>query len=384
MSKFDFELAEFEARQARVRAAMEAAGIDLLLVTSPVNINYLIGCRAKGYQELQVLFFTLEADPLIMLTRLSDVPEVADLSLAADVRGYAGLAPQDPVEVVREIMLERGFMRRRIGLEVPYYYLGAHDYVKLKDLLGSALVTEATNLVENLKLVKSPAELAYIVKAAGFADAGMQTATETIAEGKTELEVAAEMHRTMMAIGSDAPPSPMNFASGERSSHSHGMPSERRLRSGDFMHFEYGASYRRYCATIGRQLCLGKPTDRMLELYQIVRDASDAAIAEMRDGVAAHIPHAAAQKVIARAGLADRMVHQTGYGIAPGFPPSWLESIMMLGGSEYVLKAGMVLSVEPPVMIREERLGARIIDNLLVTETGAEILSKFTRDFIRI
>jgi Xaa-Pro aminopeptidase len=384
MSKADFEIGEFESRQQRVREAMDQADIDLLLVTSPISINYLIGCRAKGYQELQVLFFTLEPDPLTMLTRLSDVAEVAELSLAADVRGYAGLAPQDPMDVVRQIMTEKGFFRRRIGLEVPYYYLGAHDYVKLKNLLGTTLVTEATRLVEDLKLVKSPAELAYIAKAAGFADAGLQTAVETIAEGKTELEVAAEMHRTMMAMGSDAPPSPMNFASGERTCFSHGMPSERRLRPGDFMHFEYGASYRRYCATIGRQFCLGKPTGRMRELYQIVRDACDAAIAEMRDGVPAHRPHEAAQKVIARAGLAEKMVHQTGYGIAPGFPPSWLESIMMLGGSEYTLRAGMVLSVEPPVMIREEKLGARIIDNLLVTETEATILSKFTRDLVCI
>jgi Xaa-Pro aminopeptidase len=382
MSKFDFESGEFEDRQRRVREAMEKAGIDLLLVISPVNINYLIGCRAKGYQELQVLFFTLEPGPLTMLTRLSDVAEVAELSLAQDVRGYAGLAPQDPMDVVKEIMTEKGLFRRRIGLEVPYYYLGAHDYVKFKALLGDALVTEATRLIEDLKLVKSPAELAYIRKAASFADAGMETAVKILAEGKTELEVAAEMHRTMMAMGSDAPPSPMNFASGDRSCFSHGMPSERRLRSGDFMHFEYGASYRRYCATIGRQLCLGKPTKRMRELYQVVRDACDAAIAEMRHGVPATKPHEAAQNVIARAGLAEKMVHQTGYGIAPGFPPSWLESIMMLGGSEYLLARGMVLSVEPPVMIREEKLGARIIDNLLVTESGAEILSRFTRDFI--
>ena len=63
MSKYDFELLEFQARQRRVREAMEKAGIDLLLVTAPVNINYLIGSRPKGYQALQVLFFTLEPGP---------------------------------------------------------------------------------------------------------------------------------------------------------------------------------------------------------------------------------------------------------------------------------------------------------------------------------
>ncbi len=382
MSKYDFELSEFKGRQSRVRAAIEAAGIDLLLVTSPVNINYLIGCRAKGYQELQVLFFTLEDGPLTVMTRLGDEAELIDLTLADEVRGYAGTHPQDPMDMVEEIMTGKGFLKRRIGLEVPYYYLGAHDYVRFKEMLGDALVTEATHLIEDLKLSKSPAELAYICKAASILDAAMETGVEAIAAGATELEVAGEMHRTMMAAGGDTAASPMNFATGERSCYAHGMPSERAIRQGDFMHFEFGVAYKRYGVTIGRQLCLGEPTPRMRELYQVVRDASDAAIAEMRAGVRATVPHEAARKVIADAGLAPYMVHQTGYGIAPGFPPSWLENILMFGGSTYTLEAGMMLSVEPPVMIREEKLGARIIDNLLVTETGAEILSGFTRDLI--
>ena len=94
-----------------------------------MNINYLIGCRAKDYQEFQVLFFTLEPGPLTFLTRLADSAELTNLSLADEVRAYGGLEPEDPIESVRHIMAEKGFLNRRIGLEVPYYYLGAHDYV---------------------------------------------------------------------------------------------------------------------------------------------------------------------------------------------------------------------------------------------------------------
>jgi Xaa-Pro dipeptidase len=148
------------------------------------------------------------------------------------------------------------------------------------------------------------------------------------------------------------------------------------------MHIEYGAAYRRYCATIGRQFCLGEPTPRMRELYQVVREASDACIAEVRAGVPAARPHAAAKKVIAEAGLDRYRLHTTGYGIAPGYPPSWGEYIHFFADSDYTLEAGMVLSVEPPVFIHEERLGARIIDDVVVTETGAEILSRSSRDLL--
>jgi Xaa-Pro dipeptidase len=94
------------------------------------------------------------------------------------------------------------------------------------------------------------------------------------------------------------------------------------------------------------------------------------------------VPHEAAKRVIAEAGLDRCRVHTSGYGLAPGFPPTWGEPIHMFGGSTYTLAAGMVLSVEPPVFIGEERLGARIIDNVLVTERGAELLSRESRDLI--
>ena len=77
-------------------------------------------------------------------------------------------------------------------------------------------------------------------------------------------------------------------------------------------------------------------------------------------------------------------MHTTGYGIAPGYPPSWGEYLQLFADGRYTLQAGMVISVEPPVFIHEERLGARIIDNVVVTETGAEVLSGFSRDLIRI
>jgi Xaa-Pro dipeptidase len=127
---------------------------------------------------------------------------------------------------------------------------------------------------------------------------------------------------------------------------------------------------------------MGKPTARMLELYDIVRRAADACIAQIRAGVPAIVPHEAARKVIVDAGLEHGRVHTTGYGLAPGFPPTWGEPIHMFEGSQYTLQAGMVVTVEPPVFLGEEKLGARIIDNVLVTENGAELLTRSSRDLI--
>ena len=108
------------------------------------------------------------------------------------------------------------------------------------------------------------------------------------------------------------------------------------------------------------------------------------AVAEIRDGVPAIVPHEAAKRVIATAGMDRYRLHTTGYSIGAGVPPSssWGEPLNMFGGTVDVLRAGMVVSIEPPVFVAEERIGARIIDNVLVTESGAELLSTYPLDLL--
>ena len=102
----------------------------------------------------------------------------------------------------------------------------------------------------------------------------------------------------------------------------------------------------------------------------MVRRASDATIAAMRDGVPATVPHEAAKAVFVEAGLDHYRQHTSGYGMAAGFPPSWGEPVNMFGGNTYTLRTGMVVSVEPNLFIHEERIGVRLIDNVLITAEG--------------
>ena len=210
----------------------------------------------------------------------------------------------------------------------------------------------------------------------------METCRDSIAEGRTERLVSADVHHTLMASGSDIPSSPMNFLTGPRTAYAHGEPTDRVLQAGDFMHIQFGAHYRRYCCTIGRQLCLGAPSERMREVHRVAREAGDACIDAMRAGVPATVPHEAAKKVIADAGMDRYRLHMTGYAVGAAFPPSWVEPLVMDSGCPHTLQAGMVIAVEPPLFGLEEGLGVRIIDNVLVTETGCEPLSKTTRDLI--
>lgn len=383
MSKHDFPADEFAMRRLRVREAIGAAGLDWLLVFHPVSIRWLTGSDAKSYQEFQCLLISAKPGPISMLTRAGERYEFLDDALVDELHTWGGGEPEDPIAALGQIAESLGVSGTRIGMEVPSYYLHPHHYVRIKQLFGES-ITEATNLIHDLTLVKSTTELNYIHEAARIADIAMVRFVASLTEGRSELEVAGEVYHALLTSGSGLAASPINFVSGERSCFSHGAPTDRRLRRGDFGNVEYGATFKRYTSTIGRQFCLGEPTSRMRELYDLVRRASDACIAEIRAGVPAVVPHEAAKRVIADAGLDHARVHLTGYGLAPGSPPTWAEPIHIFGGSKYTLQAGMVVTVEPPVFIGDERLGARIIDNVLVTNDGAELLSRFSRDLIVI
>ena len=384
MSKHDFSAEEFALRRSRVREAIGAAGFDWFCAFHPVSIRWLTGSDAKSYQEFQCLLISAKSGPITVLTRDGERNEFLHDALVDELHTWGGGEPEDPIAAFERIAESLGVKRSRIGIEVPGFYLHPHHYVRIKQLFGESLVTEATNLIHDLTLVKSATELSYIREAARIADVAMIRFAVSLAEGRSELELAGEIYHALLTSGSGLAASPINLVSGERSCFSHGAPTDRRLRRGDFGNVEYGATYKRYTSTIGRQFCMGSPTSRMRELDDLVHRASDACIAEIRAGVPAIVPHEAAKRVIAEAGLNHGRVHLSGYGLAPGSPPTWAEPIHLFGGSTYTLQAGMVVTVEPPVFLGEERLGARLIDNVLVTDTGGEVLSRFSRELIVI
>lgn len=382
MSKHDFTPAEFADRLSRLRSAIAAAKLDWLLVLHPVSIRWLIGQDTKSYTAFQCLPVSAESGRLIMFTRGTERAEFEADTMAEELRCWGGGEPEDPIQAFATFASELGLRNARVGMEVPGGYLQPQHYLQLKAMLGQALVQEPSGLVIGLRAVKSPAELGYIRQAADISAHALQALIGAVAEGRSELELAAVAYHAMLSNGSGIPASTMNLMTGERSAFALGGPTDRKMRRGDTGLVEIGASRRRYTSTLGRQWNLGPASSRLKTLHEVVREASEACMAAMRAGVPAVAPHEAAKRVIAKAGLDHARMHTTGYGMAPGFPSSWGESPNMFGGSGDVLRAGMVVSIEPNLFLPSEGLGVRLIDNVVVTDTGMELLSRTPRDLI--
>jgi Xaa-Pro dipeptidase len=382
MSRHDFTADEFAGRHRRLAHAMEQARLDWLVVVHPASIHWLTGSEAKSYQEFQCLLFSLDAGPAAAFVRAGEVNELESDSIVPLVVGWGGGISEDPIAALSQLAKQLDMTSARIGIEVPGYYLHPYHHQELLELFGRDRVTDATALIGDARLVKSPAEIGYIREAAALADHGMAVFREHLAAGRTELELAGHVTGALLIAGSGIAASPINLVSGPRSAFSHGAPTPRRLAHGDTGNIEFGATSHRYTSTVGRQFSIGPPSPRARELYDLVRRAADAMIAKVRDGVAALDVHDAARRVIADAGLDRYRVHLSGYGIGPSFAPSWAEPLFMLDGSRHMLRAGMVITIEPPVYVGPEHLGARVIDNVLVTPTGAELLARDSRELI--
>ena len=148
-----------------MRAAMAAAGMDWLAAFHPVSIHWLTGSDAKSYQEFQCLLISAKPGPVCVLTREGERNEFLDDALADQLATFGGREPEDPIAAFERLAGSLGVHETRVGIEVPAYYLHPHHYVRIKQFLGKALVAEATDLIHDLKLVKSKTELAYIRQA---------------------------------------------------------------------------------------------------------------------------------------------------------------------------------------------------------------------------
>lgn len=385
MSRADFPAEEFQRRVGQLREQMRTRQLHSLVVIHPASIHWLTGSEAKSYQEFQCVIVGVADDaPLVVLARAGEAHELRTEARVDEVVAWGGGVSEDPIAAFELVARRHGIIGGRVGVEVPGYYLHPYHYERLRDVIGPERTVDATSLVADLRMVKSALELGYVREAARLADIGMSQFIADLEVGRSELELAGSVYGALLKAGSGIAASPINLVSGPRSAYAHGAPSDRRLAAGDYGNVEFGATFKRYTSTIGRQFVMGRPSARMRELYEVVLAASDAMIAIVRAGVPAIEVHEAARSVIAAAGLEPYRVHLSGYGLGPSFPPSWAEPLHLIDGTTYTLSAGMVITIEPPVFIGEEGLGARIIDNVIVTTDGCELLSRSSRELVEI
>lgn len=262
-----FSVEEFETRVKRVREAMEAANLDLLLIHTPENIHYLTGYQTPGYYTYQCFIIPLEAEEVI-LTRLLEESNVIARSWVDRRVGYQDT--EDPVEATCRTLENIGVAGKRVGVEKGSWFLTTANYEQLVAALPDAEFIDATGVVDKVRLIKSPAEVEYIRQAARAAENGMRRGLEAIAAGKTDTEVAAAVTSGIILENSEYTGLPPFVATGSNSAIAHATWEGRELEEGDAIFLEIPSSVKRYHAALMRTAVIGKPPAKAVPFSVLV------------------------------------------------------------------------------------------------------------------
>ncbi|WP_123040924.1 M24 family metallopeptidase [Cohnella candidum] len=240
-----------------------------------------------------------------------------------------------------------------------------------------AQLLPAGGMIEDLRVVKDASELAIMQEAADLADRTFEHILGFIKPGLSELEVAVEMETFMRKNGASGPSFDTIVASGERSALPHGKASERIVGRDEFVKFDFGALYKGYCSDLTRTIVIGKPSDKHKEIYAIVKEAQQYALDHLKPGMTGREGDALTRDIITRYGYGDHFGHGTGHGL--GMEIHEAPRLSLTG--DFVLQPGMVVTVEPGIYLPGFG-GVRIEDDVVITETGIQILTRSPKELI--
>lgn len=389
-----FSVGEFEDRLTRVREVMAREEIDLLYLGSPESMYYLSGYRAEWYQgqgpkdwpPLSGLAVHVDHDRFILFDEEEEAILGRYTSISSDTRLSQGF-DRMLEDVIRELNSE-GWLGGRVGLEMWSY----RPNRAVSEMLQAALeaegctVVDGTDVVREVRAIKSPQELSYIETAARIADVGMQAAINCTRPGVTELDVYAEIVYAMAKAGGENPAIPVLVLAGPRSC-SHGLASRRKIMPGEIVVFDICGVYNRYHGNIARTLCMGDPSPAVAR--QI--DLSFKSVEVLRKTVKPNLPvaelNATMKTYYETAGIWEDRWWVGGYEFGIGFPPDWVGSFVYdpdKDPGDRAFRPGEVVNFESMFYLPENAGMAWMINTIMYTQEEARLLSEVPSELIVI
>ncbi|MDA1474881.1 M24 family metallopeptidase [Bacillus changyiensis] len=347
----------------KLRELFCGLGIEGLLVTSQVNLQYMTGFT--GSSGLAVI----SEDRAVFITDFRYTEQakrqVNGFEIIEHTRGMSATA----VDVIKEMGL------KKIGFEQDKMTYGM--YANYKNALGAVELVPVSRSVERLRLIKSSEEIKILKEAAKIADAAFSHILTVIKPGMTEISIANELEFYMRSQGADHSSFDMIVASGLRSSLPHGVASSKTVEKGDFVTLDFGAYYKGYCSDITRTIAVGEPSDQLKNIYQIVFEAQMIGMTNIKPGITGRQADAYTRDHITSKGYGDYFGHSTGHGLGMEVHESPALSVR----SDQTLDKGMVVTVEPGIYIPGTG-GVRIEDDIVLTDEGNESLTHSAKHLI--
>jgi Xaa-Pro dipeptidase len=376
---FPFPASEYAGRMKKVQAAMARQGIDMHLISFTQNLGYL-----TGYDTTMPSGYTVGMLPAKgkMGLHCSELEGCCALqsSTIKDIELYRWYDAQDTGSQLGKVLLERGYDGKRIGIEMrnpETFTMGAFDtgsFLRLKELLPNAEFVDTTDLIMELRLIKSAREIAYMKKAGDISWRGLNAALAEIGEGRSDNDVIAAGHHALIASGSELMSADPMIMSGERTGWMPHVPYKRHaLKRGDSIYLEFTGTYHRYNAPAMRSAAVGTVTDQVRRLADVSLATVELILEHAKPGRTGHDVARDVGKVLRK--HKDIYFHGAfAYSIGMSNQPTWGEAPMYIAqGIERELKAGMCFHC-PICLFVPRGAGLGFSESITITRKGCDIL----------
>ena len=359
-------------RLSHLLELMRQQHLDAVAINPGPTFTYLTGMHMHLMERPTVLLITPSGAAALVL------PQLEQLKLGStrtDLKPY--LYPDNPAtwqDAFSTAFRELGLRNGRVAVEPR-----GMRYLELNFLQSAALdctIEDGSAVFETLRLRKDPDELAKMQQAAQIAQNALLETLKTVHPGQAEKQIAAELVIALYRAGSEIelPFQPI-VSSGENSANPHAVPSERELREGDLLLFDWGASVDGYFSDITRTFTVGAVHPDLVRISDVVRDANAAGRAAARPGALASAVDHAARGVITNAGYGEFFTHRTGHGL--GMEAH--EAPYIREDNSTTLEPGMVFTVEPGIYLPGLG-GVRIEDDIVISSDSSYSLTDLPRE----
>ena len=372
-----FSKAEYDRRIAKTRAAMEAAGVDVIFVTDPSNQAWLTGYDGWSFYVHQGVILGMEGEP-IWWGRLMDMFGgrrtcwMNEENIIGYGDHYVQSTERHPMQDLAEHLRARGFGTSRIGVEMENYYYSAKAHQVLSTELPDATLIDATALVNWQRLIKSDEEIGFIRKAARISEKVIRTAIDKSAPGVRKNDLVADiMHAGITGVGDDwgdypaiVPLTPSGLDATAAHLTWNGAP----MVEGEATFFELSGCYRRYHAPLCRTVFLGTPSDEMRRAEAAQMEGIEAGLEAARAGNRTCDIANAFMEVLAKHGIERQ--GRMGYPIGLSYPPDWGERTASIRTEDKTeLQPGMIFHFMPALWM--ESWGLETTETILIRENGS-------------
>jgi Xaa-Pro aminopeptidase len=354
-------MTEFEARRQAVAEGLSERKLAAMLIAGGPNLRYLSGFTGDNGNLL-----LLEDRAILFTDPRFEIQAAQEASCR--IRIAKGPLALDVVAAIKRLGLTS------IGYEPGRMTCEAFEALRSR-LPMKASLKPAPGWIEQLRMVKSPSEIALIRRSVETNSRAFEQAAARVRPGMRESDLAAELEYRMRRLGAEKPSFETIVAGGARSALPHAQPTAARLEAGQLVVVDMGAQQDGYASDMTRMLHVGAPSAKVKRMYRAVLEAQLAAVDTVRAGVATARVDRAARQVLKGYGLDRAFVHSTGHGLGLEIhePPR-------IGRKDKSrLAAGMAITIEPGAYL-EGFGGIRIEDTVVVTETGCEILTPTSKD----